>query len=124
MPTWKKLLPDTCCPTELDAKSAKEWVIKPVLGRVGVGVAMPGVTQDDAYKNTLAKARRDPTGWTAQGLFESVPVPTPHGLKHVCLGIFTVAGRAAGAYARMTAKPLTDGYAEEVAVLVRRWRRP
>lgn len=123
MPTWRALLPETRCPHELDAAALKDWVLKPVLGRVGVGLAMPGITEDAKHKKILRQARRDPTGWAAQRLFQSVPVPTPQGLRHICLGIFTIAGRAAGAYARMTAKPLVDGYAEEVAVLVRGgWR--
>ena len=123
MATWRKLLPETRCPSELDAAKLKDWVLKPVLGRVGVGVAMPGITDEEKYKKILRQARHDPTGWAAQRLFESVPVLTPQGPRHICLGIFTVAGRAAGAYARMTAKPLVDGYAEEIAVLVRSRRR-
>ena len=123
MPTWRALLPETHCPSELDAATLKDWVLKPVLGRVGVGVAMPGITDEEKYKKILRQARRDPTGWAAQRLFESVPVPTPEGPRHICLGIFTIEGRAAGAYARMTAKPLVDGYAEEIAVLLRSRRR-
>ena len=119
MTTWRALLPETRCPSELDASALKDWVLKPVLGRVGVGLAMPGITEEAKYKKILRQARRDPTGWAAQRLFESVPVPTPQGPRHICLGIFTIAGRAAGAYARMTAKPLVDGYAEEIALLIR-----
>jgi glutathionylspermidine synthase len=119
MPTWRALLPETRCPSELDAATLKGWVLKPVLGRVGVGLAMPGTTEEAKYKKILRQARRDPNGWAAQRLFQSMPVPTPQGPRHICLGIFTIAGRATGAYARMTAKPLVDGYAEEVAVLLR-----
>lgn len=118
MPTWRALLPETRCPSELDVAALKGWVLKPVLGRVGVGLAMPGITEDEKYKKILRQARRDPSGWAAQRLFESVPLPTPQGPRHICLGIFTVNGSVAGAYARMTAKPLVDGYAEEIAVLV------
>jgi glutathionylspermidine synthase len=118
MPNWRALLPETRCPSELDAATLKGWVLKPVLGRVGVGLAMPGITEEAKYKKILGQAQRDPTGWAAQRLFQSVPVQTPQGPRHIALGIFTIAGRAAGGYARMTAKPLVDGYAEEVAVLV------
>ena len=123
MPAWQSLLPETRCPSLLGADALADWVLKPVLGRVGVGVAMPGVTEEAKHKKILRQARRDPTGWAAQRVFESVPVATPLGPRHICLGVFTVDGRAAGAYARMTEQPLTDGYAEEVAVLIRRERR-
>ncbi len=123
MPTWRALLPETRCPSKLDAAALRGWVLKPVLGRVGEGLAMPGITEEAKYKKALRQARRDPTGWAAQRLFESIPVPTPQGPRHICLGIFTVDGRAAGAYARMTAKPLVDGYAEEIAVLVHKTSR-
>ena len=50
----------------------------------------------------------------------AVAVPTAAGPRHICLGVFTIDGRAAGAYGRMAAKPLVDGYAEEIAVLLLR----
>lgn len=119
MPTWRSLLPETVSPGDLGADSLDEWVIKPVLGRVGVAVAITGVTEEGVYKKILRRARREPNGWAAQRRFESLAVATPQGPRHICLGVFTVDGRAAGTYARMTVKPLVDGYAEEVAVLIR-----
>jgi len=103
----------------VSAASEKEWVFKSFYGAAGNEVAIAGVTEEGAYKMMLRHARRDPAGWVAQRRFESVAVPTPQGLRHICLGVYTVDGQAAGAYARMTAKPLVDGYAEEVAVLIR-----
>ncbi len=119
LPTWRSLLPETRSPSDLAADSLGEWVIKPVLGRVGVTVAIAGVTEEAAYRRILRRARREPEGWAAQRRFESVTVSTPQGPRHICLGVFTVDGHAAGAYARMTEKPLVDGYAEELAVLIR-----
>jgi glutathionylspermidine synthase len=120
MSTWRSLLPETQCPSELAPKSLAEWVIKPVWGRAGAAVGIAGVTEEGAYKRILKRARRDPTGWVAQRRFESVAVPTEEGPRHICLGVFTIDGRAAGAYGRMALKPLVDGYAEEIALLIRR----
>ena len=96
----------------------EEWVIKPVWGRAGAAIGIAGVTEKDAYNRILARARREPTGWVAQRRFESVVVPTAAGSRHICLGVFTIDGVVAGAYGRMAAKPLVDGYAEEIAVLL------
>ena len=46
-------------------------------------------------------------------------VPTEAGPQHICLGVFTIDGRVAGAYGRMAPKPLVDGYAEEIGILIR-----
>lgn len=120
MSTWRSLLPETKCPSELAPESLTEWVIKPVWGRAGEAVAIAGVTEDGAYRRILRRARRDPTGWVAQRRFESETVPTALGPRHICLGVFTIDGRAMGAYARMAAEPLVDGYADEIALLIRR----
>ena len=120
MTTWRSLLPETMCPSELAPVTLPQWVIKPVWGRAGAAVAIEGVTEERAYKGILRRVSREPTGWVAQRRFESVAVPTEQGPRHVCLGVFTIDGRAAGAYGRMAQKALVDGYAEEIALLIRR----
>jgi glutathionylspermidine synthase len=120
MSTWRALLPETRCPSELGGEPLGDWVVKPVWGRAGAGVAIAGVTETGTYKRVLRRARQEATAWVAQRRFESVAVPTERGPCHVCLGIFTIDGRAAGAYGRIAAKPLVDGYAEEIALLIRR----
>lgn len=119
IPTWRSLLPESQCPSELAPGSGPRWVIKPVWGRAGAAVGIAGVTEEKAYERILRHARREPTGWVAQRRFESVAVPTEAGPRHICLGVFTIDGRAAGAYGRMAPKPLVDGYAEEIALLIR-----
>jgi hypothetical protein len=42
------------------------------------------------------------------------------GLRYACLGIFTLDGRAVGAYGRIASKPLIDHDAQDIAVLIRR----
>jgi glutathionylspermidine synthase len=120
MSTWRSLLPETQCPSELAPESLAEWVVKPVWGRAGAAVAIAGVSEEGSYKRILRRARHDPTGWVAQRRFDSVALPTEQGPCHVCLGVFTINGRAAGAYGRMAPKALVDGYAEEIAILIRR----
>jgi hypothetical protein len=59
-----------------------------------------------------------PAKWVAQRRFESVPISTPVGPRHVCIGVYTVNGLAAGAYARLSAKPLIDFTAVDVPLLI------
>ena len=54
----------------------------------------------------------------AQRRFESMPIPTPLGPRHVCVGVYTVNGKAAGAYVRLSEKPLIDFCATDVALLI------
>ena len=50
------------------------------------------------------------------------PLETPRGPRYVCLGVYSVDGRAAGIYGRMSTTPVIDHQAQDVAVLVkRRW---
>jgi hypothetical protein len=67
---------------------------------------------------TKLRSRLTPDRWVAQRLFESEPVPTPTGPQHVCVGVYTVDGKAAGAYARLAGKPVIDYTAVDVALLI------
>jgi glutathionylspermidine synthase len=124
MPTWRTFLPETRCPSMFRADPGPDWVLKPTYGRAGIAVAIPGVTEKRSYRQILREAGNHPNRWAAQRRFESVPVATEDGPRYVCLGIFTVDGKAAGIYARMAKKALIDYQAEDVVVLVgdRSWK--
>jgi hypothetical protein len=55
----------------------------------------------------------------AQRRFAVVPVAGPDGPVHPCIGVYTVDGRAAGIYGRITTRPIIDYAATDIAVLVR-----
>jgi glutathionylspermidine synthase len=115
--TWKELVPETRCPSTIE-RTLRDWVVKPSLGHEGFGVMMEGVTPAGQYEPGLARARRTPGDWVAQRRFAHLPTPTPDGDRFVALGIYVVDGRAAGAYARVSAKPLIDDRAQDAVVLV------
>jgi hypothetical protein len=56
--------------------------------------------------------------WLAQRRFEPEAIDTPWGSMHVCLGVYTVDGRAAGIYGRLSHREIVDFRATDVAVLV------
>jgi hypothetical protein len=118
MSAWRSFLPETRCPGELPSGSVTDWVFKPAFGRDGKGVAVAGLTKRQAFRETADRARRNPTQWVAQRRFESVAVPTERGPGHVCLGIYTIDGVAAGAFTRIQGNALIDQHSLRIPVLI------
>jgi glutathionylspermidine synthase len=116
--TWRTLLPETKCPGKLPGLS-EDWVLKPVLGRVGQDIGIDGVTEPRALKQIINAAKRHPTEWVAQRRFQTLPLQTAVGDREACLGMYTVDGRTAGTYGRIATKPLIDHDAQDIAVLLR-----
>jgi hypothetical protein len=118
MPAYRSHSPESRFPTEISPSSQNQWVFKPAFGVAGRGVAIAGVTRKLAFKAAAEVSRRHPMNWVAQRRFESVAVPTERGPGHVCLGIYTVDGSAAGAYARIRGTALIDKHALSIPVLI------
>jgi len=52
-------------------------------------------------------------------MFKSVPLKTSDGEEfHLCLGVFTVDGKSAGFYARISDSARIDENAQDIAVLI------
>ncbi len=117
MNTWKQLLPQTTEPSE-DQLFEGGWVFKPALGHEGANILMDGVTPEMSASALRGVIRRQPHLWIAQRRFDMVPIETPEGQRFICIGVFVVDGRAAGAYARLSEKPVIDDAAQEAVVLV------
>jgi glutathionylspermidine synthase len=117
-PAWHSLLPETREVRSVDFRSP-DWVFKPALGRVGEAIGIHGITPHQESK----QIRRDmfffPGSWVAQRRFEIIPIPTPAGHQYVCLGVYTIDGRAAGIYGRCSARPIINHAARDVAVLLK-----
>ncbi|MBI5500320.1 MAG: glutathionylspermidine synthase family protein [Deltaproteobacteria bacterium] len=124
MPAWKALLPETRDPREVRWPDDPEWVLKPVLGRVGEGVGLRGATPAAEWKRIERDVRRHPACWIAQRRFAARSLGGPRGPFYACLGVYVVDGRVAGAYGRVSEGPLTDMHAADAAVLVDPEPRP
>ena len=118
LPTWRRLLPETRCPSGQRCLRAEEWVLKPVFGRVGEDVGIRGVTAPAEYERIGRAARRRPVQWIAQQRFHVTPVATEGGAVFPCIGVYTVNGRFGGLYGRAARTPLINGSAFDVAVLI------
>jgi glutathionylspermidine synthase len=120
LPTWRALLPESRDPREVRWQHGDEWVLKPALGRVGEGVAIPGLTSPRDWHRIRVECARRPDGWVAQRPFQVTPLETASGPVFPCVGVYTVNERVVGAYGRLAPRALIDGRAEDAAVLVGR----
>jgi glutathionylspermidine synthase len=119
LPTWRRLLPETRDPREADWQREAGWVLKPSLGRVGDGIGLAGATAEAEWRPIRKATRRSPGWWAAQRRFEAVPFQAAGEAPcFPCVGVYTVDGRAAGAYGRVARRPLIDHLAQDAAVLL------
>lgn len=120
LPAWKALLPATRDP-HAGKPEEEGWIYKPALGRVGEGISI----REAMTPKELALIRRDvrwnPGDWIAQKRFESKAVSDGEGgAYHLCVGVFTVEGRAAGFYGRISPYPRIDAKAKDIPLLVKK----
>lgn len=143
---WKQMLPDTRDPRRVP-RSDMGWVLKPALGRVGERILIEEAVSQRERRKIERSARWFPGRWIAQRRFASEPLnpedtfgspgavrrdewhePLPSGEPplsrdesgkyHVCIGVFTVDGRCAGFYGRISPYARIDHRAVDIPVLV------
>lgn len=117
--TWKQLLPHTIEVKEVKGKSG--YIYKPAWGRVGEKISIQEACDEEEYQAILKDVKKHPSHYLAQQKFHSMPLKSPDGTYfHVCLGSYTVDGKHAGFYARMSEKSRIDSEAEDIPVLIER----
>lgn len=116
---WKRLLPKTV--EVKKAKENEEYIYKPACGRVGEKISIREACEEDEYKSILKDVKRHPKKYLAQKKFHSKPLKSPDGKYfHVCIGSYTVEGKQAGFYARISEKPRIDSNAADIPVIIER----
>lgn len=118
LPAWEKWCPETADPREVDWREDSRWVLKPALGRVGESIGLRGVTPEREWKAIRRWVGWGARNWIAQRRFTPEPIDVNGSPWHICLGVYTVDGRAAGIYGRIAAQPLINHLARDIAVLV------
>lgn len=118
LPTWRKLLPPVRDPRDTSLLHDQGWLLKTAFCNTGEVVCIRSLMKPHQWWHSKIWSRLQPNKWIAQRRFESAPVPTPLGPRHACVGVYTVNGKAAGAYARLAEKPLIDYTATDVALLI------
>jgi glutathionylspermidine synthase len=116
--TWRALLPDTRDHRDAPWLNNETWLLKTALCNTGDTVSIRALMPASHWFRTRLSVLTNPARWVAQRRFVSVPITTPVGSRHVCVGVYTVNGRVAGAYARLSEKPVIDFAAVDVALLI------
>jgi len=115
---WKELLPQTCDPKQISPND-EDWIYKPALGRVGEGISIKEAISAKEMKQIQKAARKSAKHWAAQKRFNSAPVAAPDGVNyHICIGVFTVDGKNAGFYGRISPYPRIDSNAIDIPILI------
>lgn len=118
LPTWRSLAPESREPREVPWRTDEGWVLKKAYSNTGDTVSIRSAMTARAFTRLSWQVRFAPDRWVAQRRFDVVPVASPLGAVHPCLGVYTVDGRAAGVYGRIARKAIIDFTAIDVAVLV------
>ncbi len=118
LPTWRSLLPETRAPEDAPWRRDDGWLLKTALCNTGDTVSVRELMRPRDWLRTRLAVEFSPGHWVAQRRFESVPVSTPLGPRHVCVGVYTVNGRTAGAYARCSKQPVVNYAAADIALLL------
>lgn len=115
---WQMLLPETRDPGAVRPQDG-EWIYKPALGRVGEGISIKEAISEKERKRIEKAARSDHKDWVAQRKFVSRPLTDENGaVFHLCVGVFTVDGKSAGLYGRISPFPRIDDRAKDIPLLV------
>ena len=119
LPTWREFLPQTL--EVRGAKGQEGFIFKPAYGRVGENISIKEACQNDEYEKILKDVKKHPKRYLAQKRFNSKPLISDDGTGfHICLGSYSVDGKAAGYYARMSKTPRIDSSAADIPVLIER----
>ncbi len=118
MRTWRQLLPETRDPREVGWRRDARWLLKTAFCNTGDSVSSPLTMPRWDWFRSAAEATLFPNHWVAQRRFESLAIDTPVGSAYPCIGVYTVGGRAAGIYGRLSRTPVVTYAAADVAVLV------
>ena len=117
MNTWRKLLPETISVKK--AKGKNGYIYKPAEGRVGEDISIKEACSKKEYNQIMMKVKLFPNKFIAQKKFESKPILDENGNEyHLCIGSYTVDGKHAGFYARVSELPRIDSNAADIPVLI------
>jgi glutathionylspermidine synthase len=98
----------------------ENWVFKPAYSNTGENVIMPALLATAEWSKLRRSVLRHSHTWVAQRRFRAQRVETDGGEYSPCIGVYTINGRAEGAYIRLTRGAIVDYRSCEAALLVER----
>ena len=118
LPAWNRLLPETRETREVNWQKDESWILKTAMCNTGDDVIMRPMADARRWKSIAREVRWFPGTWVAQRRFETRTVETPNGPMFPCIGVYTLDGRACGAYARLSKTSIINYAAMDVALLI------
>ena len=92
---------------------------------MGEGISTREALTPKEYRQIQRNVRWHPKDWIVQKRFESKPVSGDEGERfHLCVGVFTVDGKAAGFYGRISPFPRIAARAKDIPLLVEKEDKP
>ena len=119
MERWRRVFRQCLDPLEAGWQDTEEWVLKAAFSNTGDAVYTRQAVDRDTWERLCRAAKKYPERWVVQRRFEPLPIDSDVGPIYPCIGIYTVNGRAAGAYARGGTKKIIDYTARDIALLIR-----
>jgi glutathionylspermidine synthase len=121
---WRRFLPESRDPRDAPWRTDDGWLVKSAMSNTGDDVCIRPLLNEHEWRRACWEVRLSPGRWVAQRRFESVPIETPDGWRHACIGVYTINGRAAGVYTRLAPRPWIDFAAVDAALLVTEASKP
>jgi hypothetical protein len=118
LPTWQSLLPETRDTREVPWRTDERWLVKGAMSNTGDEICVRELMKERDWRRVTWNVSLRPQRWVAQRRFESPPLETPLGAMYLCLGVYSINGRAAGVYGRLSRRPVIDYSAVDAAVLI------
>ena len=96
----------------------EEWVFKPAYSNTGDWVTEPSLLDQKSWRVIRANIMRQAKSWVAQRLFSTKAILANSTPLNYCIGIYTVNGKAEGAYVRVSHRPIIDYRERETPLLI------
>ncbi|HEY1801773.1 MAG TPA: glutathionylspermidine synthase family protein [Terriglobales bacterium] len=118
MTAWKRLSPRSFDPRDVDWLNDGSMVVKAAFSNTGDSVHIREFMGADEWKKLSYLVKKRPEEWAIQSRFDPIAIPSYVGMVCPCIGVFTIEGRAAGVYARVSTNRITDFSAMDAALLI------
>lgn len=115
---WQRMVPECCDPALDHWQRSDEWVLKGTFANTGDSVHVREFTEERQWAKLCSIAKKRPQEWVVQRRFIPAPVLAAFGLVYPCIGVFTINGKAAGIYGRVSTGLITNYAAMDAAVLI------
>ena len=118
LPTWRQLLPETRDPRNAPWSQDEDWLLKTAFCNTGDTVTTRESSTPRHWHAAAWSARLNPGQWVAQRRFDPLPLASPIDNIYPCIGVYTIDGRAAGAYTHFSAAPSSTIAPIDAALLI------